>query len=61
MPAIKKFHAFLVDGYILVATVLLKDGANVNAKANDGRTPLSLAKAKGHVRMVELLKANGAK
>ena len=48
-------------GHILVATVLLKNGANVNAKANDGRTPFSLAKAKGHARMVELLKANGAK
>ena len=47
-------------GYILVASVLLKNGANVNAKANDGLTPLLSAKAKGHARMVELLKANGA-
>ena len=50
----------LERGHILVATVLLKNGANVNAKMIDGRTPLSLAKAKGHARMVELLKANGA-
>ena len=48
-------------GHILVATVLLKNGANVNAKTNNGRTPLSLAEAKGHTRMVELLEANGAK
>ena len=48
-------------GHILVASVLLKNGANVNAKAVDGLTPLSFAKAKGHARMVELLKANGAK
>ena len=48
-------------GHILVATVLLKNGANVNAKMNDGWTPLSIAEAKGHARMVELLKANGAK
>ena len=51
----------LERGHILVATVLLKNGANVNAKLNDGRTPLLLAEAKGHARMVELLKANGAK
>ena len=61
MPPLKNFHAFLVGGHILVATVLLKNGANVNAKANDGRTPLSFAKAKCHTRMVELLVANGAK
>ena len=48
-------------GNILVASVLLKNGANVNAKVIDGRTPLSLAKEKGHARMVELLKVNGAK
>ena len=47
-------------GHILVATVLLKNGANVNAKMNDGATPLLIAKAEGHARMVELLKANGA-
>ena len=48
-------------GHILVATVLLRNGANVNAKDSDGDTPLSLAKVQGHARMVELLKANGAK
>ena len=48
-------------GHILVATVLLKNGANVNAKANDGGTPLSDAKKYGHARMVELLQANGAR
>ena len=47
-------------GHILVATVLLKNGANVNAKMNNGWTPLSFAKVKGLARMVELLVANGA-
>ena len=49
-----------MKGHILVASVLLKNGANVNARLNDGQTPLSLAKKNGHARMVELLKANGA-
>ena len=48
-------------GHILVATVLLKNGANVNAKDSDGYTSLLLARMYGHARMVELLKANGAK
>ena len=55
------FLALVDKGHILAATVLLKNGANVNAKMSDGLTPLSWANAKGHARMVELLKANGAK
>ena len=47
--------------HTLVASVLLKNGANVNAKMNDGETALSLAKQFGYARMIELLKANGAK
>ena len=48
-------------GHILAASVLLKNGANVNAKWSDGATPLSLATKHGLTRMVELFKANGAK
>ena len=48
-------------GHILVSTVLLKNGANVNAKANRGETSLSIAKKCDHERIIELLKANGAK
>ena len=48
-------------GHILITSVLLKNGANVNAKTKVGKTPLSLAKHKGHARMVELLVANGGK
>ena len=48
-------------GQILAATVLLKNGANVNAKHSDGYTPLLFAMKYNHARMVELLVANGAK
>ena len=50
-------HLLLERGH----TVLLKNGANVNAKMNDDHTPLSVAQFKGHARMIELLVANGAK
>lgn len=45
------------NGHILAATVLLDNRANIDAKTNDGRTPLLLAKAKKHEHMVALLKA----
>ena len=55
-------NALLLErGHILAATLLLKNGANVNANTSVGATPLSMATEKGHARMVELLKANGAK
>ena len=51
---------FVDGGHILVAMMLLKNGANVKAKTNDGvTTPLLIATVKGHARMIEFLKANG--
>ncbi|MBN1132451.1 MAG: ankyrin repeat domain-containing protein [Bacteroidales bacterium] len=43
-----------------VAKYLIGKGANVNARAANGKTPLSLASEEGFNGMVELLKANGA-
>ena len=40
---------------------LVKHGANVNAKAKDGSTPLSLATREQDTEMVKLLKSLGAK
>lgn len=39
---------------------LIEHGANVNAVAGDGATPLSLAEEEGHGNIVEILKASGA-
>jgi len=39
---------------------LVKNGANVNAKAKDGSTPLGLATKENDAEMVELLKSLGA-
>jgi uncharacterized protein len=41
--------------------VLLENGADVNAKDRDGMTALNWALKSGHSRIIELLKAHGAK
>jgi hypothetical protein len=48
-------------GYLEVVKLLLEKGADVNAKDAKGLTALDLALNKGHGRIVELLKAHGAK
>ncbi len=47
--------------YKTAAELLIKYGANVNAKDWDGKTPLSRAQEAGHTEIVELLKKHGAK
>lgn len=41
--------------------LLIKNGADINAKAKDGSTALSLATEKGHKNIVDILKSHGAK
>jgi ankyrin repeat protein len=40
---------------------LIQHGADVNARAGDGNTALSLATKAGHADIVTMLKAHGAK
>ena len=42
-------------------TFLIDKGAEVNARAKDGKTALGLAQEEGHAEVVKLLKAAGAK
>ncbi|MBS3764144.1 MAG: ankyrin repeat domain-containing protein [Planctomycetes bacterium] len=44
-----------------VVALLLAGGARIDAKDNDGRTPLHLAALKGHENVVAVLLENGAK
>lgn len=44
-----------------VVEFLSKNGANVNAKAKNGKTPLSIASENGFENIVTILKAHGAK
>ena len=53
ISAKKGYASLLKTSYIL--------GANINAKDNDGYTPLHLASYAGHLPIVELLVNNGAK
>ena len=48
-------------GHAQVVKVLLKNGPDAKAKTREGRTPLSLAKKKGHNEIVELLRKHRAK
>jgi ankyrin repeat protein len=47
------------DNHEELAKLLIAKGANVNVRANNGKTPLSLAVEKGYTAMAELLKSAG--
>jgi ankyrin repeat protein len=49
------------NNHMELARFLLSEGADVNATAKDGITPLSLAELEGHAEMASYLKANGAR
>jgi len=52
-------HAAAAGGAMKCARVLLDAGADVNARAKGGRTPLHFAYRSGHGRVVDLLVAAG--
>ena len=46
---------------VKICELLLKRGADANAKDKDGKTPLSAAAHEGYTNVVELLNKHGAK
>ena len=44
-----------------VAELLINEGADVNTKGKEGRTPIDCAQDSNHIEIVELLRKHGAK
>ena len=53
-------HLVCRNGAYHVATQLIKNGSSINAKNEDGHTPLHLAAANGHLDIVKILLENSA-
>ena len=54
-------HYAAHDGLKDAAELFIAHGADVNAKDNEGKTPLEIAKEEGHIEIVGLLRKHGAK
>jgi hypothetical protein len=53
-------HYAAWNGHVEISHLLLQNGAEVNAKSNNGWTPLHWAATQGHVDILHLLVENGA-
>ncbi|PLB53433.1 ankyrin, partial [Aspergillus steynii IBT 23096] len=53
-------HLAARTGHYNIAELLVKEGANLEARDNDGWVPLYGAAIEGHTHIVELLLAHGA-
>ena len=61
LDILQTYHLQLFSCSEKTLNVLIKNGANVNAKDIDGRTPFHYAVDRGNENIVKLLKAAGAK
>ena len=54
-------HAASISGHKAAVELLIEKGAEVNPKTKTGKTPLSLAKDRGHTEIIDLLRKHGAR
>ena len=54
-------HCAAGGGHMEVAELLLANGADVNAKNKDNRTPLDKAIQRNHTKTADLLRKHGGK
>ena len=57
----RPLHEASREGHVFMVKLLLDAGADVNAKDNEGFTPLRYARMEGHPDVVELLKTAGGR
>jgi ankyrin repeat protein len=53
-------HSAAINGYLNIADLLIRDGADINAKDKNGKTPLFYANKYGHYKTADLLIKHGA-
>jgi ankyrin repeat protein len=46
---------------VRIAQLLIRRGADVNASAGEGKTPLAIARQSGDAEMLDLLQRSGAR
>ena len=48
------------NGYLEIVKMLLRHGADLHVKTNDGKTARSFAEERGHAAVAEFLRSRGA-
>lgn len=59
--SVQSIHDAVWDGNWSGVSQLIRDGADVNAVNEEGKTPLALAMERGDKQIIKLLESNGAK
>ena len=59
MQGVTPLHSAAHNGQIKLAQLLIENGADINAKMENGQTPLFMAEEKGFTEIAALIKKSG--